>query len=285
MAIHEFIEKLRQEREVIRQAPMSFLFVCIVVIGGTWEAFHVIYGTRLETANDDATHWQETANRWQSDVGFWKDVAGRPLPISTPSAAAPASPVQTSAHPIELTTPLHSPKPAPQPKGASPTPSDPPPSGDSNIPSTPQVINAPSCPQGICPTGPTFGNQTVINTPPPSSIEGYEVLASNPEKDNEGHPITKFRFYVSEPVADQKFIAVCDRPCTALAADTSPPRGVIMSGDFLTGNITNQPTLAAWVVNYAIHPGQFQVFTVVSKDTDPVAITRFAFGKFPIAPQ
>jgi len=188
---------------------------------------------------------------------------------------------ERSSQLLEVKKPLHKSK-AESPKN---TAGQNPPEAPSSVPPAPPVVNAPSCPQGICPTGPTFGNQTVINTPPPSSIEGYEVVASNPEKDNDGHPITTFRFMVSEPVADQKFIAICDRPCTARTADTSPRRGVFMSGDYIAGNITDAPTYAAWVINYPIHPGQYQVFTVVSQDSDPVKIERFVFGKFPITPQ
>jgi hypothetical protein len=154
-----------------------------------------------------------------------------------------------------------------------------------NSPQGSTTLNAPNCPGGICPTGTTFGNQTVINTTPPSSIEGFEIVPSDPKVDSKGHPITSFRFYLSEPVADQKFIAICDRPCSALSADTSPRRGVFMSSDITTGQITDKPTWAAWVINYPIHAGQYQVFTVGSADSDPVNITKFAFGKFPIKPQ
>jgi hypothetical protein len=150
---------------------------------------------------------------------------------------------------------------------------------------SPPIINAPNCPGGICPTGTTFGNQTVINTPPPSKIEGFEVVPSDPKADSNGHPITSFKFYLSEPVADQKFIAICDRPCAALGADTSPRRGVILSSDVLAGQIADSPLMAAWVINYPIHSLDYQVFTVVSKDNDPVNITRFSFGKFPVKQQ
>jgi hypothetical protein len=280
------LEKFRKEGEVIRGAPFSFIIVCVVAIGILWGSFHHVYKGKLDDAHEQTDGWRNTAGRWQSDVEFWKDAASRPLPTSTPSSAAPsASSAQTSDHPVELKIPLHSSKLAPQIKAPSQVPasSDPPSPISSTSPTAPQAINAPSCPQGICPTGTTFGNQTVINTPPPSSIEGFEVIPSKPEKDGAGHPITTFKFYVSEPVSDQKFIAVCDRPCSAMAADTLPGRGLFLSGDFLVAS-GGDPLISAWVINYPIHPQQYQVFTVVSKDTNPVAIARFSFGKFAITP-
>lgn len=152
---------------------------------------------------------------------------------------------------------------------------------------TTQQTNNQSCGNGsICNQGSTVGApQTVINTAPPAQIEGYEVVPPNPEKDKDGHPITTFRFYLSNPVADQKFIAICDRPCTALSANTSPSKSIFSSDDVITGNIDGEPQMAAWIINYTMHAEQYQVFTVSSKDNAPVTITRFAFGKFPVKPQ
>jgi hypothetical protein len=38
------------------------------------------------------------------------------------------------------------------------------------IKTPPAIINAPSCPGGICPTAPNFGSQTVNNGPPPITL-------------------------------------------------------------------------------------------------------------------
>lgn len=40
----------------------------------------------------------------------------------------------------------------------------------------PSIVNAPYCPGGICPTGPTFGNQIVYNTPPEPNITAAQEL-------------------------------------------------------------------------------------------------------------
>lgn len=143
------------------------------------------------------------------------------------------------------------------------------------------------CQGSICNQGsPVEAPQTVNNFgPPPSMIEGFEIVPSDPKTDAKGHPITSFRFYVSKVIADQKFIAICDRPCSALGADTLPKRTTAFGSDVQTGGWEDRPAMVGWIINYPIHAEEYQTFTVVSKDTEPVNITRFAFGNFPVKPQ
>jgi hypothetical protein len=127
---------------------------------------------------------------------------------------------------------------------------------------------------------------TINPSSPPSKIEGFRFIPSAMKEDG-GHPITTFTFYLSEAVIDQEFEAICDRPCSALGANSTSretSKAPIFGGDVLTGQDKSSP-VAAWIINYPIHAEEYQVFTVVSEDSNPVNVTHFTFGKFSIKPQ
>ena len=72
------------------------------------------------------------------------------------------------------------------------------------------VISAPNCPNGICPTAPNFGNQTVNNGPPPPKLTW--------KQENSLCPASAFgkvdiRMMLDRVPATLGFIATCDHPC------------------------------------------------------------------------
>jgi hypothetical protein len=121
--------------------------------------------------------------------------------------------------------------------------------------------------------------------PPDPKIEHFEIVPVVPSSGVDGKPMTAFRFTFSAPLNDQKFIAICSRPCTARNAIASPPPNAGMSSDFTTGGLIGFPTWVAWIINIPIHADQYWVFTVESNDKEPVSIERFSIAKFPIKPQ
>ena len=113
------LEKLRKEGEVIKAAPISFVIVCLVATGLIWTFFHFTYSERIEgadgrlkNAQDDATHWHQTAD-------YYKDLASRPVQHETTPAISQAAPVKPNAstdkpgpaRSPELTTKHHEGKP------------------------------------------------------------------------------------------------------------------------------------------------------------------------------
>lgn len=85
------IETLRKDGHVIKNAPFSFATVCALAFGLMWGGFHWYYGSKLAESNN-------RAERWKSDVDYWKDVAARsqqPLIPHTDEAGKTATPSPT----------------------------------------------------------------------------------------------------------------------------------------------------------------------------------------------
>jgi hypothetical protein len=121
--------------------------------------------------------------------------------------------------------------------------------------------------------------------PPEPKIEHFEIVPAIPSNAGDGKPLTAFRFTLSAPLTDQKFIAICSRPCTAKNAVASPHPSMVLSSDFGTGQLPGSPEAVAWMINIPMHVDQFWIFTVESNDQLPVSIDRFAIAKFPVKPQ
>jgi hypothetical protein len=146
-------------------------------------------------------------------------------------------------------------------------------------------VNTAPVQQGPCSVFQNGGSNNSASTncgPPDPRIEHFEVVPTDPISGANGNPRTAFRFTLSAPLGDQKFIAVCSRPCTAKSAIPSPPPSVILSGDSSTGGWADHPTQVAWVINIPMHADQFWIFTVESNDKMPVSIEKFGIAKFAI---
>ncbi len=64
---------------MIRGAPISFTIVCIVMFGIFYGCFHLVYKGKLDDAHQQTADWQQTAQRWQSDAEYYKELTSRPV--------------------------------------------------------------------------------------------------------------------------------------------------------------------------------------------------------------
>jgi hypothetical protein len=76
------LTQLRKEREMIRQAPLSFAIVCAIALGFIWTGFHYVYRGALEDATRDAAHWKNNSEYWEDQT---KHVASKPTSPANPS--------------------------------------------------------------------------------------------------------------------------------------------------------------------------------------------------------
>jgi len=206
-------------------------------------------------------------------LGDWRDATT----VSPPIVKAPPAPI------VQFFPPS---VPAQRSKGGSQINTDVKQRGNGNT-ANPGIISAPVHvdPCGVIQNG---GNNNFASTncgPPEPQIENFEIVPAATSAGENGKAKTAFRFTLSAPVSDQKFVAICSRPCKALWAISSPPLGMSMGSDVNTGSWPDSPTLAAWMINIPMHADQFWVFTVESNDSIPVSIERFAIAKFQIKPQ
>ena len=87
----EFLDRLRNEWQVIRGAPFSFFIVCVLAIGVIWSGFHYSYKNKLEDMEGRASNWQNNSS-------YWKEQAEKPKPT-------PVCPPQMDQQPApKLTT-------------------------------------------------------------------------------------------------------------------------------------------------------------------------------------
>ncbi|MDE3188349.1 MAG: hypothetical protein KGM96_12625 [Acidobacteriota bacterium] len=160
----EWLDRIRAEWDTIRKAKFSFLIVCVVMCGACWAGFHFAYKSMFDNADDEARHWRDTAERWESDASYYQDVAKRSVSIqqTQPAVLTPEAP------PVAMKIP---PKKSPNSAPASPPPSK-------------QEVNAPG---GVAVGG---NNNGVINNGaiPRSLTPSQEVSLGNAI----GPPVSEF---------------------------------------------------------------------------------------------
>jgi hypothetical protein len=112
----------------------------------------------------------------------------------------------------------------------------------------PPIINAPSCPNGICPTAPNFGTQTVFNeTPVPHVAWGLDTgktirptMVKNPTN------AQWVKISVDKAFADPKFAVMCDRPCKGADYEFAGVGGYMHA---TWGKLAEYPNVAAFVID------------------------------------
>jgi len=131
-----------------------------------------------------------------------------------------------------------------------------------------QIVNAPN---GIGGIGGTYINPTVNNMVPiKPNIEGMELIASGPPTGSKGHPITTYTFSLSSMPISQRFVAVCDRPCTESWAEPFPMPGLIGSSDWSALTWPDKKAnMVGWQINSHMDAHQQFTISVVSGDDQP----------------
>lgn len=104
------------------------------------------------------------------------------------------------------------------------------------------MINAPNCPNGICPTAPNFGTQTVNNGPPPLKLEySFHTLLSDEKATfgfdrNKCPVVTHMRIVPNQSVAPPISVALdFDQPVTEIGTTIESIGGIMGGGPFTVG--------------------------------------------------